>query len=619
MRSILFTALLLVASAGCNSEDTPLSSTRPDSSTTQLANEDSGEERQSAQAQTSEIAESEVEPLLEDSTVADAVSSTKVSELEGPAEPFRIELSDVTLGSGLDFEHFAGRTGKHYIMETISCGLASFDYDGDGLIDLYLPNGAALQGSEIEPAPTNRLFRNLGDFRFEDVTEYSNAGDIGFALGVCVCDYDNDGDPDLVVTNFGPSIILDNQGDGTFVRREIYPLTDYDQIGAGVAVLDFDRDGLSDIYIANYIKFSYDKDVSRMIFGVPSAPGPKDYEPDSDILLKNLGDGRFHDVSNETGIAKHAGPGMGVIACDLDQDSDTDLFVCNDSEANFLFLNQGDGTFVEDALLASVAYGNQGDRQASMGVDVGDINHDQLPDLVSTNFAEEVPNYYQNAGGGLFDDIGANSGLGEANQSVSWGVGIADLDNDTWEDCFIVAGHLIDSFTEAGEPNRFRAPHHVYRNVSGKFSSHDVGGTAFTSVRVSRGSALDDFNNDGLIDAVVLNLNESPQLVRNETRNSNRFLHVTLIGTESNRDAVGSTVRLELDSTTLTREVIRGRGYQSHYGSRLHFGLGTDTGLLSLTVRWASGREQTFTKIPPDSSMQIVEGENRFRSMEQSD
>lgn len=522
-------------------------------------------------------------------------------------------FADMTEASGVDFKHFSGHTGKHYIVETVTAGLATIDYDQDGLLDLYFLNGSPLLDVEVEIAPRNRLFKNLGGFRFEDVTESAGVGDTGFALGVAVGDYDNDGDQDLVVSNFGPNVLFENQGDGTFGRRD-FESFESRRVGAGVALLDYDQDGNLDFYFANYVKFSFDKDVNREIFGVPAAPGPKDYEPDTDLLYRNSGNGSFEDVSLDSGIASVAGPGMGVVAFDYDADGDTDVFVCNDSAANFLFENRGDGSFDEIAVLASVAYDLAGAQQASMGVDVADMNHDGYLDLVTTNFVDEVPTLYKNSGNGYFDDVGMTARLGVANRSVTWGVGFADFNNDSWDDLYLAAGHLIEGVAAINDSEPFEAPNALLLSQDGvTFVPPAQSSPALNRAQVSRGVVVDDFDNDGRVDVATLNLNDSPQLIRNATEAEANSVNIHLVGIESSRDAIGARVQLHLGAQTLTKEKVAGRGYQGHFGSILHFGLGEHTGTVGVSITWPGGETETysFDAAAQNADLLFVQGAKR--------
>ncbi|MCA9193808.1 MAG: CRTAC1 family protein [Planctomycetales bacterium] len=519
-------------------------------------------------------------------------------------------LQDVTPESGIQFQHFSGNSGKHFIVETVASGLVSFDFDGDGLLDIYFLNGAPLLNRSADPQPTNHLYRNEGDFRFHDVTQRAGVGDTGFALGGVAGDFDNDGDQDLFISNFGNTVLLENSGDGTFVRREYSAPHERPQVGAGLALLDINRDGLLDLYVANYVQFGFDRDVSREIFGVPAAPGPKDYLPEKDCLYLNLGEGNFLDISAQSGISDVAGTGMGVIAFDFDRDSDTDIFVGNDSAPNFLFENLGESSFAEIGLLAGLAYDVTGAQQATMGVDFGDYNHDGWLDLVTTNFADEVPTLYENSGAGFFDDVGVAAGLGVANRSVTWGVAFVDIDNDSWLDLYIAAGHLISGVSRLNDTERFEAPNLLLLNDGGgKFTnwSHTVKGDR--PERVSRSVAVDDFNNDGRVDVAVLNLNDTPQLYANVCNSTpaNHFLNLHLVGQLSNRDGVGCEVIVRAGSLQLAQQTCRGRGYQSHFGSRLHFGLGKHATVDSITISWPSGVEQQIGPISGDRFMTIFE------------
>jgi enediyne biosynthesis protein E4 len=523
-----------------------------------------------------------------------------------------ILLEDVTQRSGIDFEHFSGRTNKFYIIETVTAGLATFDYDNDGLIDIYFLNACDPVNPMPGPrAPTNHLFRNLGNMKFEDVTAQSGSGDLGFAVGVTAGDYDNDGDQDLFVSNFGPNVMLENNGDGTFERREFPPVDSRRRVGAGVALLDIDQDGNLDLYFANYVDFSFDTRGTRLIFGVPGAPGPLDFNPEKSTLYRNTGDGAFRDISTQSGIDSVAGPGMGIVAFDFDSDLDTDIFISNDSAANFLFENKGDSTFDELALLAGVAYDLTGAQQGTMGADVSDFDGDGDLDLVTTNYMGEIPTLYRNSGAGYFDDLGAAMGLGTASQSVKWGIGFADFDLDSWPDLFMASGHVLASISRVKDAEKFATPNYVFRNLTGKrfVDVSSTAGSALKAVDVSRGISLDDLDNDGHVDIVVLNLDDQPQLIQNATKNANHYLQLQLVGKGSNRDAVGSLVTLQLGDRKMAQAVVSGRGYQSHFGSRLTFGLGATSQPVDITIQWHGSQPQTFKALPADQFLLLIEGE----------
>lgn len=532
--------------------------------------------------------------------------------VERPPCLAQIYLSDVSHQSGINFQHYAGQTGKNYIIETITSGLASIDFDNDGLLDIYLPSGTALPGSTKKESPTNRLFRNLGNFKFQDVTISSGAGDLGFAMGVASADIDNDGNQDLIVTNFGQNVILQNRGDGSFKRIVLPNIKDYKRVCAGVSLFDADSDGNLDIYISNYVKFDY-RDISRSLFGVPLAPGPKDFEPDSDTLLRNMGNETFTDISVSSGIAAVSGQGMGLVAFDFDSDGDVDVFVCNDSASNYLFENQGNLRFDEIALLAGLAHDVTGSRQASMGVDVGDVNRDGLLDLVTTNFSGEVPTVYINSGQGFFDDVGPKLGLGILEPFVSWGLGLADFDNDGYLDLFVACGYLIESLESANTINQFAMPNFLFKNKQGKsFENISNQSPAVQERRVSRGACVDDFDNDGAIDVVTLNLNDQPQVLRNQSSEIGNFLTVRLVGIASNRDAIGAVVKASTGELIQVQTCVAGRGYQSDFGRRLHFGLGNNNAIDKLEIKWPSGQSQLLKNITGNQFILIREGDDKI-------
>jgi len=523
-----------------------------------------------------------------------------------------ILLRDVTRQTGIDFKHDDGSSGRRYICENMTAGLALFDYDGDGLIDIYFVNGAPLPGTKVETPPRNRLYRNLGNWKFVDVTDQAGVGDRGYGLGVAAADYDNDGDQDLYISNFGPNVLYRNNGDGTFsdVTAEA-GVANGNRFGAGVCFLDMDADGDLDLYAANYIIFSCEMHVPYTIMGVPSYRAPQDYTPDADTLFRNNGDGRFTDVSAESGISAHAGTGMGIVCADYDNDGDTDVFVCNDVMGNFLFENDGTGKFEEVALIRGVAYNFSGASLSSMGVDCGDYNNDGWLDFFMTDYQGEMPVLYENSGQGYFEDatLRARAGL-NAFPHVTWGTGFADFDNDGDRDLFIACGHLQDNIELRDDTAQYMVRNILLMNTGdGKFI--DVSATSGDGMLPklsSRGTGLDDLDNDGDIDVVVLNSRREPTILRNDSPNDHHWIQIRLRGTKTNRDGVGARVTVVAGDLVQVDEVHSGRGYQSHHGMRLHFGLGNRNHIDRIEVRWIGGDVEVFKPVPVDRVVTLVEG-----------
>lgn len=523
-----------------------------------------------------------------------------------------VVLNDVTQQAGIRFHHTDGSSGRHYIVESVCCGLATFDYDGDGLIDIYFLNGAPLRGAATDgPPPRNALYRNLGDWQFTDVTDQAGVGDTGYGLGVTVGDYDNDGYPDLYLNNYGPNVLYHNNGDGTFTDvTAAAGVGAGDKVGAGACFLDMDGNGQLDLYVANYVKFTYDNHVERTFDGYPEYAGPKDYEPEPDMLFRNNGDGTFTDVSLESGIGARAGSGMGMVCADYDDDQDTDIFVLNDVAGNFLFQNDGHGRFEEVALLAGVGYNGHGHELGSMGVDCGDYDHDGRLDFYMTSYSGEMPVLYRNLGGGTFDDVTLLTGAGRGCfRDVNWGTGFIDLDNDSHRDLFVANGHLQDNIDQYDGSTSYRATNVVLKNMGdGRFA--DVSANAGAGMRVklsSRGAALDDLDNNGQVDLVVLNSRSPATVLRNESRTDNHWLQVRLCGTRTNRDGVGARVTVTTGTQQQIAEVHSGRGYQGHFGSRLHFGLGQHTLVDRIEVRWIGGGTEVIEMVGADQLVTIVE------------
>jgi len=526
-----------------------------------------------------------------------------------------ITFTDVTRKTGISFVHTDGGSGRRYIMETVSAGLALFDYDGDGDVDIYFLNGAPLEGTKVEASPRNALYRNEGNWKFTDVTEQAGVGDTGYGLGVAVGDYDNDGHPDVYLNNHGPNVLYRNNGDGTFSDVTSQAGVDNgSRVGAGTCFLDMDKDGDLDLYASNYLDFSYDKHVATATKGFPVYANPRFYPALPDTVYRNNGNGTFTDVSAESGVGAHAGWGMGIVSGDYDNDGDTDVFIGNDVAENFLFENDGTGKFEEVGLITGAAYDLHGDEQGSMGVDCGDYDNDGFLDFFVTSYQTQLATLYRNLGDGTFEDVTLKTGGGTGTLPyVTWGNSFVDFDQDGDRDVFIACGHLQDNVEKFdGTTTYFERNILLLNNGSGKFV--DVTETAGDGMKVvlsSLGAGFDDMDNDGDVDVVILNSRREPTILRNDSLNKGHWLQVRLRGVKTNRDGVGAHVKVTASSLTLLDEVHSGRGYQSHYGTRLHFGLGSAAKADRIEVRWIGGDTDVFENIPADQRITLTEGTSK--------
>ena len=533
-----------------------------------------------------------------------------------------IKLHDVTKRTGVSFVHTDGGSGRRYIVEYVSAGLALFDYDGDGDIDVYFLNGAPLRGTKVNLPPRNALYRNDGGLKFTDVTAQAGVGDTGYGLGVAAGDYDNDGDLDLYVNNYGPNVLFRNNGNGTFsdVTQQA-GVGNGNKVGAGTNFVDVDGDGDLDLFVSAYVKFTYDTHVSGRKKGAAIYGSPMDYPPTPDTLYRNQGDGTFRDVSVESGIGAHPGAGMGTVCCDFDNDSDMDILVGNDEGANFLFQNDGTGKFEEIGLLSGVAYDLVGKQQGTMGVECGDYNNDGQLDLYMTSYQTELATLYRNLGDGFLEDVTLSTGAGAGTlTNVTWGTGLVDLDNDGDRDIFVACCHLYDNVELFDNDTSYLARNIVLMNDGkGKFVNvSDECGDGLAVKLSSRGAAFDDLDNDGDIDVVILNSRREPTILRNDSPPGNHWIQVRLRGVKTNRDGVGARVKVVAGDLIQIDEVHSGRGYQSHYGMRLHFGLGSRKRVDRIEVRWLGGGTDVLEDVGVDQRLVVTEGSSRAEPRESS-
>lgn len=548
-------------------------------------------------------------------------------------KPFPVEFTDVTVQAGLhEARNYSGTPeNKQFLLEEMGCGVALFDYDNDGWLDLFFVNGTTIEGTE---KATSYLFRNNRDGTFTDVSRKAGIVHTGWGQGCCVGDYDNDGFEDLFVSYWGKNVLYHNNGDGTFsnVAEKAGVAGEDGRWGAGCCFLDYDRDGHLDLFVANYVRFDPDKVLRPgqsplcRYNGIPVPCGPQGFGGGSNVLYRNRGDGTFEDVSEKSGVAipRSAQPviftdqnwrptgsyGMGAVVADFDNDGWPDIYVAGDSAPSLLYRNNHDGTFREVGVEAGCAFDENGVAMSGMGVGAGDYNGDGWLDIVRTNFSDQITTLYRNNGNGTFQDASLAAGLGMNRKYLGFGAGFVDLDNDGWKDIFLVNGHVYPQIAGRNLHVTYKQPKLVYRNLrNGRFE--DVSrrsGPGIAAEHVSRGCAFGDFDNDGDIDVVVNNLDGPPTLLRNDGGNRNHWLLVKCVGTRSNRSAIGARVRLTCGGRVQVDEVMSGSSYYSQNDLRLHFGLGSASTVDRLEVRWPSGLEESVTHIAANQLVVVLEG-----------
>ncbi len=505
---------------------------------------------------------------------------------------------------------------RRYSIETMTGGVALFDYNNDGFLDIFFTNGAEIPSlKKSNPSFYNRLFRNNGDGTFTDVTEKAGLAGVGYSMGVAAGDYDNDGFVDLYVTGFNCNQLFHNNGDGTFTNVT-------EKAGVGGIVpgqgkpwsvtagwIDYNNDGLLDLFVVNYLDYSISTAHICQTDNVVDYCSPNEYRGTPNILYRNNGDGTFTDVSRQSHISQYAGKGMGVAFADYDDDGFTDIFVSNDTFPNFLLHNNGDGTFTDVALLVGVAYNENGKTVAGMGADFRDIDNDGKPDIFhAAMFGDTFP-FYRNLGNGQFEDVTDMTGLAAmTTRFTGWGTGIFDFDNDGNKDIFVACSAILDN---AMEVNRkpYPLPNGLYRNLGNmvfKDASGQVG-ASFSVPAAHRGAAFGDLNNDGKIDIVVTVLNGEPQLFMNRSPNHNHWIILKLVGVADNRDGLGTKVKITTASGVQYNEATTAVGYNSSSDKRMYFGLGNATVVDRIELAWPTGVKQVLTSVPADQILTIIE------------
>ncbi len=534
-----------------------------------------------------------------------------------------VVLEDIAAQAGLNFQHVSGDpTNKKFLLEATGSGVVIFDFDGDGLQDIFLVNANRWSDSPGQSKPTSKLYRNLGNMKFEDVTEKAGLVHTGWGQGACVGDYDNDGHEDLFVTYYGQNVLYHNDGNGHFtdVTRAAGLPTQGIRWGTGCSFVDYDRDGKLDIAIANYVRF--DPKTSPLpggnsicqFRGLPVVCGPRGLAGGTNILYRNMGDGRFADVSQSSHFDQPSGHYcFSVITGDFDDDGWPDIFLACDSTPNILLHNNHDGTFTDVAIPQGIAFNDNGEEQGSMGADAGDYRHSGRLDVVVTTFDDDVPALFRSEDDRSFNDVYLEAGLGFRTHQVGWGVAFIDLNNNGWLDLFMANGHVYPNVDRLRTESRYQEEKNLYYNLgNGKFADiTDQSGPGTVERRVARGIASGDFENNGSLAIVVNNLDSKPDLLVNRGKKGN-WLTLKLTGTISNRDAIGAKVTVRAAGMTQMAEVRSGCCYLSQSDMRLHFGLGGASTVDAIEVRWPTGKVETFQAKNINAVSKIIEGEGEI-------
>ena len=513
---------------------------------------------------------------------------------------------------------FGGVDTKKYIIETTGTGVAIFDYDNDGWPDIFVVNGTMLEGLPEGPPPTNHLYHNNHDGTFTDVTAQVGLTATGWGQGVCVGDYDNDGWEDLYVTFYGKNRLYhNNHGVFTEVAAKAGVAGSGKAWGTGCAFVDYNRDGRLDLIVANYVDFDLattpvpGEASSCRWKGIPVMCGPRGLRGSKNILYENRGDGTFADVTAKAHIDQTYGHfGFSVSTLDFDDDGWPDIYIADDSTPSVLYHNNRDGTFTDVAVMAGVAYNEEGREQAGMGTTVADYNGDGTLDLFKTNFSDDTPTLYSNNGNGIFTDVTYPAGLGVHTQYLGWGTMFFDFDNDGWPDLILVNGHVYPEVDKFHLGAGYLEPRLLYHNNgNGTFSDiSENAGPGITATTSGRGLAVGDLWNDGQLSAVINNMHAKPSLLVNTLRSGNHWITFKTVGTRSNRDGIGAKITVKAGKRALVDEVRSGSSYISQNDMRVHFGLGSATKIDYVQVRWPSGLVECFDKLSPDAIHILKEG-----------
>ena len=552
--------------------------------------------------------------------LAQGVSTHTAKPMARPAasgKPFNAHLTDIAEAAGLRAPViYGGIESKKYILESTGCGCAFIDYDNDGWMDVFILSGTRLEGAP--PGATNRLYKNNRDGTFTDITETAGLQATGWASAVCVGDYNNDGFDDLFCTYFGQNRLYRNNGDGTFtdVTKTSGLWNDQPRWGAGCSFVDYNRDGLLDLFVSNYVRFSLEHapvpgaNVNCNWKGIPVECGPRGLPTGRHSLYRNNGDGTFTDVTKQAGIdVATESYGMTVVAADFDEDGWPDIFVACDSTPSLLFINNHDGTFREEGVTRGVALSDDGMEQAGMGVGIGDYDLDGHLDLFKTHFIGDTSGFYRNDGKGNFDEVTRAAKTGVETRFTSWGAGMVDLDNDGYPDVLFVTGSVYPEVEKKLPQYPYKTPRVLFRNLgNGTFEELDTqGGEGITAAHSSRGCAFGDFDNDGDIDVLIVNMNEPPSLLRNDLAGKQNWLKIKLVGAKSNRSAIGARVVAHYGNKTQAQALASQSSYYSCNDPRLHFGLG-DAKDATVDIYWPSGAHERYPQIAVNQLVTIREG-----------